>query len=114
VLATVGIYGLVSYSVTQRAYEIALRMAIGATAAGVLRMIMMQILRVSLAGLCAGIVGALLLGRGVSALLFEVAPADPVIYALVSALLLAVSVIAALIPALRASRIDPVRILRAE
>jgi len=114
VLATIGIYGLVSYSVTQRAYEIALRMAIGATAAGVLRMIMLQILRVSLAGLFAGIVGALLLARGVSALLFEVAPTDPVIYALVSALLLSVSVIAALVPALRASRIDPVRILRAE
>jgi putative ABC transport system permease protein len=113
-LATVGIYGLVSYSVTQRTYEIALRMAIGATAAGVLRMIMMQTLRVSLAGLAAGIVGALLLARGLSALLFEVGPTDPLTYALVSALLLTVTVVAAAVPAVHASRIDPVRALRAE
>ena len=114
VLATIGIYGLVSYSVTQRAYEIALRMAIGATGGSILRMILVRSLRVSLLGLLAGQIGALLVVRVLSALLLEVAPADPLVYALVPVFLLTITVVASLIPAWRASRIDPARILRAE
>ncbi|MBC8167268.1 MAG: FtsX-like permease family protein [Bryobacteraceae bacterium] len=113
-LATIGIYGLVSYSITQRAFEIALRMAIGATGGSVLRMILVQSLRVGLLGLSTGIVVALLAVRGFSALLPEVAPTDPLLYALVSAFLLAVAILASMIPACRAARIDPVRVLRAE
>jgi predicted permease len=113
-LATIGIYGLVSYSVAQRAHEIALRMAVGATGGSVLRMILSQSIRVALFGLAAGIIGALLAVRGLSALLFEVAATDPLVYASVSAFLLAVTVVASAIPALHAARIDPVRVLRAE
>ena len=114
ILATIGIYGLVSYSVTQRAYEIALRIAIGATGGSILRMILTQSLRLSLLGMSAGIIGALLVVRAMSTFLFEVAPTDPLIFMGVSVFLLMVSLIASIIPAWRASRIDPIRILRAE
>jgi putative ABC transport system permease protein len=114
VLAAIGIYGLVSYSVTQRAYEIALRMAIGATAGSVLRMIVIRSLRVSLLGLLAGLICSLLVIRAFSALLYEVAPTDPLTYAFVSVFLLTVTGVASLIPAWHASRIDPIRILRGE
>ena len=77
VLATVGIYGLVSYSVNQRTYEIALRMAIGATAGSILRMMLVRSLRVSVAGLAVGIIGAILITRGLSAFLFEVTANRP-------------------------------------
>ncbi|HZU24735.1 MAG TPA: ABC transporter permease [Bryobacteraceae bacterium] len=114
ILATIGIYGLVSYSVTQRAGEIGLRMALGATAGGILRMILVRSLKVTLLGLAVGLIGALVTVRALSSLLYDVAPTDPLVYALVSVFLLAVSATASLIPAWRASRIDPIRILRAE
>jgi len=113
-LAAIGIYGLVSYAVTERAYEIALRMAIGATSGSILRMILFRSLRVSLLGMSAGILGALIAVRAISTLLFEVVPAGPAVYALVSAFMLVVTVVASVIPAWHASRMDPVRILRGE
>jgi ABC-type antimicrobial peptide transport system permease subunit len=114
VLVTIGIYGLVSWSVTQRAYEIALRMAIGGSRGSIVRMILMRSIRVSLLGLAAGLLVALVTVRGFSTLLFEVTPGDPLVCLFVSAFLLAVAGLAAFIPAWRVSRIDPVRILRAE
>ncbi len=114
ILATIGIYGLVSYTVTQRTYEISLRMAIGATNGSIVRMILGQGLRVALAGMAAGLLAALFLTRALTALLFDTAPADPLIYACVSAFLFAVALAASLIPAWRASRVDPIRTLRAE
>jgi putative ABC transport system permease protein len=113
-LAAVGIYGLVSYSVAQRGYEIALRMSIGATAGGILWMILARSLRVTALGLSAGIVGAVVVARGLSAALSDVAASGPLVYALVTAFLLAVAVAASLVPAVHAARIDPVRALRAE
>jgi predicted lysophospholipase L1 biosynthesis ABC-type transport system permease subunit len=113
-LATIGIYGLVAYSITQRAFEIALRMAIGATGRNILHTILLQSLRVGLLGVSAGVVAAVLAMRGFSALLFEVAPIDPLLYGFVSAFLLGVIILASMVPAWRALRIDPVRVLRAE
>lgn len=114
VLATIGIYGLVSYSVAQRGYEIALRMAIGATGGSILRMVLMRSLRVSILGTAAGLAAAYVAARALSGLLYGVSPTDPVTFLAVSALLLGISVAAALIPARHASRIDPIRVLRAE
>ena len=114
VLATIGIYGLVSYSVTQRAYEISLRMAVGATGVSIVRMILVRSLRVTLLGLVAGLAGAFSLVRGLSALLFGVAATDPLIYISVSVFLVCVATLASFIPAWHASRIDPIRSLRSE
>jgi putative ABC transport system permease protein len=113
-LATIGIYGLVAWSITQRAYEIALRMAIGATGRNILRMVLLQSLRPGLLGVSTGLVVALLVVRSFSALLPDVVPTDPLLYAFVSAFLLGVIILASMVPAWRALRIDPVRVLRAE
>jgi predicted permease len=113
-LATIGVYGLVAYSIAQRAYEIALRMALGATGISILRMILLQSLRVGLLGVSVGLVVAMLAARSFSALLLEVAPTDPLLYAFVSAFLLGVIILASMVPAWRALRINPVRVLRAE
>jgi predicted permease len=114
IIATIGIYGLIAYSVSQRTHEISLRMAIGASNTSIVRMILGQALRVALAGLMVGVIGSLFLTRGLSALLFEVKTTDPLIYTAVSAFLMIVALAAALVPAWRASRIDPIRTLRSE
>ncbi len=113
-LAAVGIYGLVSYSVAQRTYEISIRMAIGATPASVVRMILAGSLQVALIGTTAGLVGAFILTRGLTALLYDVAPGDPLTYVEVTAFLFVVTGLASIVPAWRAARTDPVRTLRAE
>lgn len=113
-LATIGIYGLVSFSVRQRTYEIALRMAIGATGGSILRMVLVRSIQVTLSGLAIGMIGALLVARGLSAALSEVTTADPLIFLAVSAFLLAVTIVASVIPARQALSIDPVRVLRSE
>jgi len=114
VLAGIGTYGLVSYSVAQRTYEISLRMAIGATSSEVVRMILYQSLRVSFAGAVAGLVAAVFLTQALSALLFEVSATDPLAFGIASVFLLFVATLASSLPAWRASRIDPARTLRAE
>jgi predicted permease len=113
-LAAIGIYGLVSYSVAQRAHEISIRMAIGATPGGVMRMILARSLRIALMGTIAGLAGAVVATQGLSVLLYGVAPTDPLMYAGVTAFLLFVTVLASFAPAWRISRIDPIRKLRAE
>jgi putative ABC transport system permease protein len=113
-LAAIGVYGLVSYSVTQRAYEIALRMAVGTTGGSVLRRTLGQSLRLGLVGVFVGAALALPVTRGLSSMLYEVVPADPVVYAQVSAFLLAVILMASVVPAWRSSRVDPVRVSRAQ
>jgi len=114
ILATIGIYGLVSYSVAQRTYEISIRLAVGATTGGILRMILARSLRVAGLATLAGLIGAFAVIRGLSALLYSVAPTDPLIYAGVSAFLICVTMLASFVPAWSATRIDPVRTLRAE
>ena len=113
-LAAIGLYGLMSYSVSQRTYEISVRMAIGASASSVVGLILSQSLRITMTGIVAGIVAAFLLTRFLSGMLFGVTAADPLTFAGVVLLVLMVTVTASSIPAWRAARIDPIRTLRAE
>ena len=111
-MAAVGIYGLIQYSVTTRTQEIALRQAIGAPAGGILRMILGEGLMLSLTGLALGLVGAWGLGRVGSSLLFGVTASDPLTFTTVSLLLTAVAVAASYLPARRAMMADPIVALR--
>lgn len=113
-LAAIGIYGVVSYSVARRRNEIGIRMALGARAGDVRRMVLWQGMAPALAGLAAGIGAALALGRVLGSLLYQVKPADPAILALVAALLAAVALAACWIPARRAIQTDPITALRYE
>ena len=106
-LAIVGLYGVLSYAVTQRTPEIGIRMALGATAAQVRTLVMRQAVLVVGLGVAAGLGGALLLGRWLGALAFGVAPSDPAILAATVLLLAAVASLAAWLPARRAARIEP-------
>ena len=114
VLGAVGIYGIVSYSVTQRTHEIGIRMALGAQAANVLSLIMKNGLTLVLTGIVIGIAGALALTRFLTTLLFGVTPTDSVTFVVVSVVFFVIAMIASLIPALRATRVDPLIALRYE
>ncbi len=114
VLAAVGIYGVMSYAVTRRTHEIGIRLALGAKPSDVLRLVVGQGMGVALAGAGAGIIGALVLTRLMSGLLYGVRASDPVTFAGVTALLCAVAFAATLIPARRATRIDPIQAMKNE
>jgi ABC-type antimicrobial peptide transport system permease subunit len=114
VLAALGIYGVVSYSVTQRTREIGVRMALGASPSGIRTMIVRQGLRLCLLGLLIGVAAALLLTRLLAGQLFGVSPSDPLTFLALAALILAVSAAGSLIPAVRATRVDPMIALRTE
>jgi predicted permease len=111
-LAVGGIYGVISYGVTQRSFELSIRMALGAQGGQVQNMVLRQGMILVAAGAFLGLVGAYLAARGLSAMFFGVGVADPLVYAGVTALLLGVALIANLIPARRASRTDPMQSLR--
>jgi putative ABC transport system permease protein len=113
-LSAVGIYGVISYTVSQRTQEIGIRMALGAQRANVLLMVVRQALVLAGTGITAGAIGASLLGGLMKSLLFDVRPSDPATFLFVAALLGAVGALAASLPALRATRVDPVVALRAE
>jgi putative ABC transport system permease protein len=113
VLAAIGLYGVVSYAVSQRTAEIGVRMALGATRADVCRLVVMQGLRPAVAGVGVGIVAALFAVRLLRTLLFGVTPLDPLTFAIVPPALLAVAALACYVPALRAVRLNPTRALRA-
>jgi putative ABC transport system permease protein len=113
-LAALGIYGVISYSVTQRTREIGVRMALGADASRVRAMVVLQGLRLCLLGLGGGVLAALALTRLLASQLFGVSPADPATYVGLAAVILLVAVAASLVPALRATRIDPMVALRAD
>lgn len=113
-LAAVGIYGVVAYLVTQRTREIGIRLALGARRGDVLRLVVAQGLRPVLVGALAGAIGAVLAARAIGALLFGVAPLDPITFTSAPLVLLVVALVASAGPALRAMRVDPVTILADE
>lgn len=112
-LASLGIYGVVSYHVGQRTAEIGVRMALGATGGEVRRRILVETLTLAISGIAIGGVLALLLSGVIRALLFSTSANDPVVFGITGLILLTVATIAGLIPAERASRLDPARVLRA-
>jgi predicted permease len=114
VLAAVGIYSVLSYTVRRRVREIGIRMALGANHANVLRMIVTDGMKPILLGVAIGLAAALALGRIVASLIYGVTATDPLTYAGVALLLVAVGLIATVLPAFRATRIEPVRTLREE
>jgi ABC-type antimicrobial peptide transport system permease subunit len=112
-MAAVGIYGLIQYSIATRTREIGLRLAIGAQRGDIFRMMIGEGLMLSVAGVTVGLVGAWWLGRAGSSLLFGVTASDPLTFATVSLLLMAVAAAACYFPARRATRVDPLLALRA-
>jgi ABC-type antimicrobial peptide transport system permease subunit len=113
-MAAVGIYGLIQYSIATRTQEIGIRMAVGAQAGGIFRMILGEGMKLTLTGLMLGLLGALWLGQASSGLLFGVSPTDPITFLVVSILLTAVAIAACCFPARRAMRIEPIVALRQE
>jgi putative ABC transport system permease protein len=114
ILAAVGIYGVMSYSVSRRTNEIGIRMSLGASRSDVLLLVLRQGMVLSLVGTAAGAAGALLLSRLMTKMLYGVRPTDPVTFAGVAIVLSLVALLASYIPARRATRIDPMVALRYE
>ncbi len=114
VLAALGIYGVISYLVSERTHEIGIRLALGAERRNILRMVLRQGLRLAVAGAAAGLVGALIVSHLMAGLLYGVRPTDPLTFASVALLLVGVALLACYIPARRAIRVDPLVALRHE
>jgi putative ABC transport system permease protein len=113
-LAAIGIFGVLSYAVSQRTREIGIRMALGAQERSVVGLVVRQAMTLVAAGLAAGTVAALFLSQTMTAMLFGVDPTDPATFATVAGLLAGVAMMASYLPARRATRVDPIVALRAE
>jgi putative ABC transport system permease protein len=114
VLAVTGIYGVISYAVAQRAHEIGIRVAHGASARTIVMLIMRQAVVVVAAGLVVGIIGSLVLTRLIANTLFGIEATDPITFVVVSLLLLAAALVACIVPTWRALKVHPSEVLRYE
>ncbi|HEV2843712.1 MAG TPA: FtsX-like permease family protein, partial [Thermoanaerobaculia bacterium] len=112
VLAAIGIYGVIAYSVAQRSREIGVRIALGARHVNVLGMVVGQAMRLAMLGTVIGAAAALAAGRFIASLLFEVTSSDPLVFASAALLVAAVALVSAALPALRATRTDPTTALQ--
>jgi ABC-type antimicrobial peptide transport system permease subunit len=113
-LAAIGLYGVLSYSVSQQTREIGVRVALGASAAGILGNVLRRGLKLATIGVLVGTALALALSRVIARMLYEVSATDPVTFVLVPLLLLSIAAVACYVPARRATRVDPIVALRAE
>ena len=113
-LAAIGLYGVLAYTVAQRTREIGVRMALGADPARVRGMVLLQVGRMTLVGGVVGLLAAFGIGRVAQSLLFQMQGSDPAVFVLASVALALVALMAGLVPAYRASKLDPVRALRYE
>jgi putative ABC transport system permease protein len=113
-LAAVGIYGVIAYSVSRRTNDIGLRMALGAEVTDIFGMVLRQAFVLTLVGIAVGVVGAVFLTRLLTSLLYEVPPTDPLTFATVTVGLMTVALLASYLPAWRATRVDPTVALRVD
>jgi ABC-type antimicrobial peptide transport system permease subunit len=114
VLAVIGIYSVLSYNVKRQVQEIGIRLALGASMGNVLRLVLIEGLKPTLLGIGIGAVGALAVSRFVASLIYAVKPSDPLTFAGMALLLTAVALAACILPAYRATRVDPIEALRYE
>jgi putative ABC transport system permease protein len=114
ILAAVGIYGVISYGVTQRTHEMGIRMALGAKPRDVLKLVVRQAMMLALAGVAIGLLASWALTRLMKGLLFSISVTDPMTFVVISLLMTLIALLACLIPALRATRVDPLVALRYE